>query len=94
VLPRRESDQAVAHALKNWATLTRCLKDGELCVDNNHNGRSLRVSRMGRHNWTLVGSDRGSKTLGCLALRSLSAGIHVMDSGGLHHNYWLGKVAA
>ena len=42
VLPKSESGQAIAYALKNWTALTRYCGDGDLSIDNNGTERSLR----------------------------------------------------
>jgi Transposase IS66 family len=42
VLPKSEAGHAVAYALKNWMALTRYLKYGDLSIDNNHTGLTVR----------------------------------------------------
>lgn len=59
VLPKSESGQAIAYALKNWTALTRYCADGDLSIDNNTTERSLRGFAIGRNNWTFFGSDNG-----------------------------------
>lgn len=66
LLPKSEAGQAVTYVLKNWAALTRYLKDGDLSIDNNHTERSLRGIAVGRNNWVFLGSDRGGKTMSVL----------------------------
>ena len=66
VLPKSESGQAIAYALKNWAALTRYCGDGDLSIDNNAAERSLRGFAIGRNNWTFFGSDNGGKTAAIL----------------------------
>jgi hypothetical protein len=66
VLPKSESGQAIAYALKNWTALTRYCGDGDLLIDNNGTERSLRGFAIGRNNWTFFGSDNGGKTAAVL----------------------------
>jgi transposase len=66
VLPKSESGQAIAYALKNWTALTRYCGDGDLSIDNNGTERSLRGFAIGRNNWTFFGSDNGGKTAAVL----------------------------
>jgi len=66
VLPKSEAGRAVAYALKNWEALTRYTDSGDLLIDNNHTERSLRGIAVGRHNWLVVGSDLGGKTMAIL----------------------------
>ncbi|MES1260342.1 MAG: IS66 family transposase [Acidobacteriota bacterium] len=66
VLPKSDSGQAIAYALKNWTALTRYCGDGDLTIDNNGTERSLRGFAIGRNNWTFFGSDNGGKTAAVL----------------------------
>jgi transposase len=66
VLPKSESGQAIAYALKNWTALTRYCGDGDLSIDNNGTERSLRGFAIGRNNWTFFGSDNGGRTAAIL----------------------------
>jgi transposase len=66
VLPKSESGQAIAYALKNWTALTRYCGDGDLSIDNNGTERSLRGFAIGRNNWTFFGSDNGGKSAAVL----------------------------
>ena len=66
VLPKSESGQAIAYALKNWTALTRYCGDGDLSIDNNGTERSLRGFAIGRNNWTFFGSDNGGRTAAVL----------------------------
>ena len=61
VLPKSESGQAIAYALKNWTALTRYCGNG-----NNGTERSLRGFAIGRNNWTFFGSDNGGRTAAVL----------------------------
>ena len=54
---------------KHWATLTRFMSDGRICLSNNAAERALHGVAVGRHNWTFAGSDRGGER---------AAGIHTL----------------
>jgi transposase len=66
VVPKSQSGQAIAYALKNWTALTRYCANGDLAIDNNGTERSLRGFAIGRNNWTFFGSDTGGKTAAVL----------------------------
>jgi transposase len=76
VLPKSESGQAIAYALKNWTALTRYCGDGDLSIDNNGTERSLRGFAIGRNNWTFFGSDNGGRT--AAVLRSFVASCELV----------------
>ena len=46
-----------AHALRNWAALTRYTEDGRLKIDNNGAEQALRPIVLGRKNWLFAGSE-------------------------------------
>ena len=56
LVPKSQSGQAIAYALKNWTALTRYYSDGDLEIDNNGTERSLRGFAIGRNNRTFFGS--------------------------------------
>ena len=56
---RSKVGKAIAYTTKRWATLTRFMSDGRICMSNNAAERALRGVAVGRHNWTFAGSDRG-----------------------------------
>ena len=47
------------YMLKRWASFTRFLEDGRLCLTNNAAERALRGLALGRKAWLFAGSDRG-----------------------------------
>ena len=49
------------YGLKRWATFTRFLDDGRICMTNNAAERALRGIAVGRRNWTFCGSDSGGQ---------------------------------
>jgi transposase len=59
----RHSDVAKAmnYMLTRWATFTRFLDDGRICLTNNAAERALRGIALGRKSWLFAGSDRGGE---------------------------------
>ena len=53
--------QAMDYMLKRWATFTRFLEDGRICLTNNAAERALRGIALGRKSWLFAGSDRGGE---------------------------------
>ncbi|MGB0087036.1 MAG: IS66 family transposase [Rhodomicrobiaceae bacterium] len=53
--------KAMDYGLKRWATFTRFLDDGRICMTNNAAERALRGIAVGRRNWTFCGSDSGGQ---------------------------------
>jgi transposase len=61
VLPKSPEGAAISCTLSNWGALARYCDDGDLEIDNNSAGRSLRGISVGRKNWTFLGSDEGGR---------------------------------
>ena len=80
VVPKSQSGQAIAYALKNWTALTRYCGNGDLAIDNNGTERSLRGFAIGRNNWTFFGSDTGGKTAAVLRSFITSCELLKIDS--------------
>jgi len=53
--------KAMDYSLKRWATFTRFLDDGRICMTNNAAERAVRGIAVGRRNWTFCGSDAGGE---------------------------------
>jgi hypothetical protein len=49
------------YMLKRWATFTRFLDDGRVCLSSNVAERGLRGIALGRKSWLFAGSDRGGQ---------------------------------
>ncbi len=60
-MPRSPLGQAIGYARRQWAALTRYLRDGDLDIDNNAAERALRMVAIGRKNWMFAGSDAGGQ---------------------------------
>lgn len=56
-----ETAKAIDYSLKRWASFTRFLDDGRICLTNNAAERALRGVAIGRANWTFAGSDAGGQ---------------------------------
>jgi transposase len=53
--------KAIGYMLSRWASFTRCLEDGRVCMTNNAAERAIRPLAVGRRNWTFAGSDAGGR---------------------------------
>jgi transposase len=53
--------KAMDYMLKRWASFTRFLGDGRICLTNNAAERGLRGIALGRKAWLFAGSDRGGE---------------------------------
>ena len=86
---RSDVGKAIAYTTKRWATLTRFLHDGRICLSNNAAERALRCVAVGRHNWTFAGSDRGGER--AAAIYTL---VETARLNGLDPQAWLADVLA
>jgi transposase len=57
--PGHDLAKAMNYMLKRWASFTRFLEDGRICLSNNAAERALRGIALGRKSWLFCGSDRG-----------------------------------
>lgn len=53
--------KAINYSLNRWASFTRFLDDGHICLSNNAAERALRGAAIGRRVWKFVGSDEGGR---------------------------------
>ena len=53
--------KAMSYMLSRWASFTRFLEDGRVCMTNNAAERAIRPLAVGRRNWTFAGSDAGGR---------------------------------
>ena len=58
---KNEVAKAIRYMLVRWASFTRFLDDGPICLSNNAAERALRGVALGRRNWTFAGSDEGGR---------------------------------
>ncbi len=59
--PKNDLAKAIHYMLTRWASFTRFLDDGRICLSNNAAERALRCVAVGRRNWTFAGSDAGGQ---------------------------------
>ena len=59
--PKNELAKAINYSLNRWASFTRFLDDGRICLTNNAAERALRGVALGRRSWTFAGSDAGAQ---------------------------------
>jgi transposase len=85
----RHSDLAKAmdYMLKRWATFTRFLDDGRICLTNNAAERALRGIALGRKSWLFAGSDRGGERAAVMYTLIQTARLNDVDPQA-----WLGHV--
>jgi transposase len=87
----RHSDVAGAidYMLKRWASFTRFLEDGRICLTNNAAERALRGLALGRKAWLFAGSDRGGERAAFLYSLIVTAKLNDIDPQA-----WLADVLA
>ena len=81
--------KAMDYMLKRWASFTRFVDDGRLCLTNNAAERALRCIAVGRRNWTFAGSDRGGER--AAAMYSL---LQTARLNGVDPQAWLADALA
>ena len=80
---------AMDYMLKRWASFTRFLKDGRICLTNNAAERALRGLALGRKAWLFAGSDRGGQRAAFLYSLIVTAKLNDVDPQA-----WLANVLA
>jgi transposase len=87
----RHSDvgKAMDYMLKRWATFTRFLNDGRICLTNNAAERALRGIALGRKSWLFAGSDRGGERAAVMYTLIQTARLNDVDPQA-----WLADVLA
>ena len=81
--------RAIDYMLKRWASFTRFLDDGRLCLSNNAAERALRGIALGRKSWLFAGSDRGGDRTAAMYSLIVSAKLNDVDPQA-----WLADVLA
>ena len=87
--PKNDVAKAIRYMLVRWASFTRFLDDGRICLSNNAAERALRGVAVGRRNWTFAGSDEGGRR--AAAVYSLIATCKLND---VDPRAWLADVLA
>jgi transposase len=80
---------AMDYMLKRWASFTRFLDDGRICLSNNAAERALRGLALGRKAWLFAGSDRGGQRAAFMYSLIMSAKLNDVDPQA-----WLADVLA
>ena len=75
--------KAFNYMLNRWASFTRFLDDGRICLTNNAAERALRGIALGRRAWLFAGSDRGGERAAIMYSLIVSAKMNAIDPQGL-----------
>jgi transposase len=81
--------KAMDYMLKRWASFTRFLEDGRVCLTNNAAERGLRGIALGRKSWLFAGSDRGGQRAAMMYSLIVTAKMNDVDPQA-----WLADVLA
>ena len=84
-----EVAKAIDYMLKRWASFSRFLDDGRICLTNNAAERVLRGIALGRKAWLFAGSDRGGERAAAIYSLIVSAKLNDVDPRA-----WLADVLA
>ena len=84
-----ETAKAMDYMLKRWASFTRFLDDGRICLTNNAAERELRGIALGRKAWLFAGSDRGGERAAIMYTLIQTARLNGVDPQA-----WLADVLA
>lgn len=79
--------KAIDYMTKRWASFTRFLEDGHICLSNNAAERAIRGIAVGRKNWTFAGSDAGGHR--AAAIYTL---VETCKMNGVDPRTWLAHV--
>src|SRR6202030_1592289 len=71
--------KAIDYMLKRWASFSRFLDDGRICLTNNAAERALRGIALGRKAWLFAGSDRGGERAAAVYSLIVSAKLNDVD---------------
>jgi transposase len=77
--PGHDLAKAMTYMLKRWASFTRFLDDGRICISNNAAERALRGIALGRKSWLFCGSDRGGQRAAALYSFIVTAKLNDVD---------------
>jgi transposase len=84
-----EVAKAIDYMLKRWASFSRFLGDGRICLTNNAAERALRGIALGRKAWLFAGSDRGGERAAAVYSLIVTAKLNDVDPRA-----WLADVLA
>jgi transposase len=81
--------KAMDYMLNRWASFTRFLDEGTICLSNNAAERALRGIALGRKAWLFAGSDRGGQRAAMMYSLIVTAKMNDIDPQA-----WLADVLA
>jgi transposase len=81
--------KAMDYMFKRWASFTRFLADGRVCLSNNAAERALRGVALGRKAWLFCGSDRGGQRAAVMYSLIVTAKMNDVDPQA-----WLADILA
>jgi transposase len=81
--------RAMDYMFKRWASFTRFLDDGRVCLSNNAAERALRGVALGRKSWLFCGSDRGGQRAAVMYSLIVTAKMNDVDPQA-----WLADILA
>ncbi|HEY1926832.1 MAG TPA: IS66 family transposase [Caulobacteraceae bacterium] len=84
-----DTAKAMDYMLKRWASFSRFLDDGRVCISNNAAERAMRSPAIGRKAWLFAGSDRGGERAAFMYSLIATAKINDVDPQA-----WLADVLA
>jgi transposase len=84
-----DTAKAMDYMLKRWASFSRFLTDGRICLSNNAAERAMRSPAIGRKAWLFAGSDRGGERAAFMYSLIATAKINDVDP-----QVWLADVLA
>jgi hypothetical protein len=71
--------KAMNYMFRRWASFTRFLEDGRVCLSNNAAERALRGIALGRKSWLFCGSDRGGQRAAAMYSLIVTAKMNDVD---------------
>ena len=80
---------AIRYTTSRWLSMTRFTTDGRLEICNNAAERAMRPIAVGRHNWTVAGSDAGGERAALMYTL-----IETAKLNGLDPEAYLGQIIA
>jgi transposase len=81
--------KAIDYMPKRWASFSRFVDDGRICLTNNAAERALRGIALGRKAWLFAGSDRGGERAAAIYSLIMTAKLNEVDPRA-----WLADVLA
>ena len=81
--------KAMDYMFKRWASFTRFVGDGRVCLSNNAAERALRGVALGRKAWLFCGSDRGGQRAAVMYSLIVAAKMNDVDPQA-----WLADILA